>query len=397
MSGTSSPTASAPAATLAWLERELAQWQAEGRLDAATAAAIRARYTASRRLSLSRLMLVLGGSSVGVGVLWLVAANLDELSPAVRFAGVVLVWLGATAGAEVLAARRSSSGAVGAVRLLAALTFGAVVFQAAQSLQVPAYEPRLLGAWAAGALLHAYAVRAVAPLLVGVAAGVGWYAWAVVERTETASAAALALLLAGAVAVAAAVLHGRAGPRAFAGPWRTAGTLLTLAGLFVAALPRSSDDAVTSAAPLWAGAAVAAAALVGAAAGADRWGRAEAAVAGAAAVLGWLVLLWQPPGASSAADLSGEALLRTVAVVLLYLLAALWSAAIGVLHDTPGLTRVATGALVLFVVVQSFAVFEPILSGAALFLVLGAVLAASGWLVERGRRSLVATVQEAGA
>ena len=49
---------------------------------------------------------------------------------------------------------------VGAVRLLAALGIGAVIFQAAQSLQVPAFEPRLLGLWAAGALLHGYLARA---------------------------------------------------------------------------------------------------------------------------------------------------------------------------------------------------------------------------------------------
>ena len=397
MSGAGSGTSSVPPATLAWLERELEQWQEEGRLDADTAAGIRARYTAGSRLPLARLMLLLGASSVGVGLIWLVAANLEDLSPAVRFSGVVLVWLAATAGAEVLAARRSGRGTVGAVRLLAAIAFGAVVFQAAQSLQVPAYEPRLLGAWAAGALLHAYAVRAVAPLLVAIAAGVGWYGWSVAERSESAAGAALALLLAGAVATAAAVVHGTSGPRAFAAPWRGAAALLTLGGLFVAALPRPAGDAVSAGALVWAGAAVAAGALAVAAVRAGREGRAEAAVGAAATVLGWLVLLWQPPGASSAADLTGEALLRTIVVVLLYLLVALWAAALGVLHGAPGLTRLATGALVLFVVVQSFAVFEPILSGAALFLALGAVLVASGFLVERGRRTLVATVQEAGA
>ena len=317
MSGTSAPEVqSVPAGTLAWLERELDAWQAEGRVDAATAAGIRARYTAGRRLPLSRLMLALGASSAGVGLLWLVAANLDELAPEVRFTGVVLVWLAAAVGAAVLAARRTGRGTVGAVRLLAALAFGGVVFQAAQSLQVPAYEPRLLGAWAAGALLHAYAVGAVAPLLVGIGAGVGWYGWAVVVAR-------------------------------------------------------------------------------------DLLGRLEVAAATAALLLGWLLVLWQPPGAAPAGGPtgapSGEALLRVAVVVAVYLLAALWTAALGVLRDEPRTTGLATAALVLFTVVQSFAVFAPVLSGATLFLALGAVLAVSGWLADRGRRGLVTTVREVAA
>jgi hypothetical protein len=44
--------------------------------------------------------------------------------------------------------------------------------------------------------------------------------------------------------------------------------------------------------------------------------------------------------------------------------------------------------------VQSFAIFQPILSGATLFLALGAVLALSGYLVDRGRRRLVDGVRE---
>jgi uncharacterized membrane protein len=133
---------------------ELAAWQAGGRLDAATADGIRARYTAHRRCSLARLGLGLGGAFLSVGVLWLVASNLDQLSPGVRFGGIVLLWLAAVVGAEVLAARRAGP-AVVALRLLGATAFGGVVFQAAQSLQVPAYAPHLLGTWAAGALLQA--------------------------------------------------------------------------------------------------------------------------------------------------------------------------------------------------------------------------------------------------
>ena len=42
-----------------------------------------------------------------------------------------------------------------------------------------------------------------------------------------------------------------------------------------------------------------------------------------------------------------------------------------------------------FTTVQSFAVFAPVISGATLFLAVGLVLIAVGYLVDRGRRHLV--------
>ncbi len=390
---------SIPAGTLAWLEAELEQWQAEGRVSAATAEGIRARYTARRRFSLARLGLGLGGAFLSVGIVWLVAANLEQLSPGLRFGGIVLVWLAAVLGAEALATRGSGP-AVTLLRLVGAAAFGGVVFQAAQSLQVPAYAPHLLGIWAAGALLQAYAVRAVAPLLVGLGAGTGWAVWEVGERAGTPNAVALALLALGLLAASVAVVHGRVGLPRFAGPWRTVGAVLTLSGLFVAALPTGSQDTGRLWVVLAAGAAVAA--VVAAGLARDVLGRLEVAAAAAALLLGWLVVLWQPPGAATTGALTtgaltGEALLRVGAVVGVYLLAALWTAALGVLRDEPRTTALATAALVLFTVVQSFAVFAPVLSGATLFLALGAVLALSGWVADRGRRGLVTTVREVAA
>lgn len=387
-----------PAAQLAWLEGELARWQAEGRLDAATVAGIRSDYSASRRYSLSRLLLALGAAFVGIGVLWLVAANLDELSPTTRFVGVVVLWLGAVAAAELLAdSRRTGRVAVAALQLVAALLFGAVVMQAAQSLQVPAYDSGLLGTWGAGALLYAYAVGALAPLLVGIVVTAAWWVWVVAERSESVAGAAVALLLAAVLTGAVAVAHqGRLLP-SFAAPWRLASALLVLIGLFLAALPRLGENAVPTGGVVWAGVAVVLLAAVGAALVADKKGRLEVGAVVAAAVVGALVVQWQPAGPTGSSELTGEGLTRAVVAILVYLLAAAWLAALGVLRDAGGLTQLATGALVVFTVVQSFAVFEPILSGAALFLVLGVVLAGAGYLVERGRRRLVADVAEASA
>src|SRR4029453_3396601 len=135
---------------LAWLHDELPRWQAQGLVTGEHAALILGQYRAVKRAGLARLMLYLGAAFVGVGVIWLVAANLDQFPPLGRFLVVTSFWLGATPRARVLGSRHApghgpGSPATGAARGLAALAFGAVVFQAAQSLQVPAYEPALVG------------------------------------------------------------------------------------------------------------------------------------------------------------------------------------------------------------------------------------------------------------
>ena len=401
------PPQAVPGGQLAWLERELGQWQGDGLIDTQAVAAIRQRYVASRRFSLARLLFVLGVGFLGVGLLWLVAANLDQIPPLTRFVLAVIGWLTATAAAEFLAGRTraadnddDSSPVLGAARMLAALLFGAVVFQAAQSLQVPAYASGLLGTWGAGALLYAYAVGGVAPLLVGIVITAAWYAWNVGERTDEAAGAAMSFLVAGAACTAVAVAHAARWRSPFASPWRQVGALLVLLGLFIAALPNVAPGRLDVPASLWVGALAAALAAAGAAALSARSGRLEVAVAIAVVLVGLALLEWNPLRFDREQDVSfqtpsGAALAYAVVSVAVYLGVAVWYAALGVLRDTPRLTAVATAALVILVTVQSFAVFAPIFSGAALFLALGVVFLVSGFLADRGRRRLVVTVTEA--
>ena len=84
------PPQAVPGGQLAWLERELDLWQGDGLIDSSAAAAIRRRYIVSRRFSLARLLVVLGAGFLGVGLLWLVAANLDRIPPLTRFVLAVI-------------------------------------------------------------------------------------------------------------------------------------------------------------------------------------------------------------------------------------------------------------------------------------------------------------------
>ena len=385
-----------PAKRLDWLRAEVADWQCDGVVDEETAAAVLARYTAGRKASVLRLISVLGAAFVGVGLISLVASNVDRMSPLLRFAGIAAVWLGAVVLAEVLLRRDPTADdghgslGVGAARVIAVTAYGAAVFQAAQSLQVPAYTSGLLGCWAIGALAYAYASRGIGPLLLGMATLVVWFGWAVGERSDSGAAVIIAIVTAAVFATAVAGLHEGSTVGHFGSAWAYVGALLALVGLFAAAMPFVDDNGFRPAAGV-------AVLVVGFAAGsltrASRQVRRETGVAVVVLAAAALLSVWRPDD-RDADLLSSAELARAVLATAIYLGAAVWFAVVGVVRERPALTNLATVALVVFVTVQSFGVFAPLLSGAALFLVLGVVLIAVGALADRGRRRLIEEVAE---
>ena len=372
---------------LAWLRTELADWTAQGLISEDQAATISSRYHSEHhaRFSVGRVLLHLGSAFVGVGLIWLVAANLDELSPVTRFGVIVALWLAFLAGGEVLASRTASPPLVGAVRLLAALGVGAVVFQAAQSLQVPAYEPRLVGLWAAGALLHGYLVRAYLPFAVGVATGVTW--WLMQPMWDEGNGMTVVLLLgAGAVLAAGlAVLHdGRVA--SFAWTWRTVAGGLALVAMFAAAIPDIGRDGIE-----WSTWLVVAVVLAGAAAVAAAVARPGLRVLeplGAFVVAAVAVLLALWTTGADASDVQTADWLHAAVSVVAYVVLAVGLVVLGTVRAHPALTWMATFGLVVFTTFQSFAVFAPIVTGAWLFVVLGTVFLGTGFLFDRARREL---------
>jgi len=383
---------------LAWLRGEVAEWAREGLVEADAARALLQRYTASRRLSVGRLLLYLGVGFVGVGVIWLVAANLEHLSPLGRFLLVAGGWLGLLVGSEVLAARtrRRTTGAVvlvAGLRTLASLVLGAVVFQAAQSLQVPAWEPALLGWWSAGVLLQAYAVRSVGPLAVGLVTGVGWFVWAVLEAGPNGLTAVLALLAAAAFAAGVAALHTRFVPE-FADPWREVAALLGLTGLFAAALPSVTTDDFAWHRWLVVGVVAAVVAVAAGAVLARGGDRIEPLAAVGVTALALLLVVWDT-GTETDALTTGD-WLHAVVSVGVYVVVAVGVAVLGTLRDSWQLTAAATVGLVVFTTVQSFAVFAQIIEGAWLFVVLGLVFLGTGFAFDRARRQLAAALDTTG-
>ena len=375
-----------------WLRRELADWQADGIVDAGTAQAITARYRDAgdthRRFSLGRLLLFLGAAFVGVGLIWLVAANLEQLPPMLRFVAVAAIWLALIAAAELT---RAAGAVRGALRLMAALAFGAVIFQAAQSLQVPAYTPALIGFWAAGALAHAYGFRALMPLVVGVATGVGWWISQPLWDNGSVAGAVIGFGTAGVAAISLAVIHDR-GLTRFGQVWRSVGALLAMVSLFIAAVPYTTTDDFEWNGWLLASLVVAGALVTGALVIARGWARLEPIVAVAVVAVAALMVLWDTGTDTSQVDAADWAHAAVSVVAFVALAVAL--VAIGTLRDNPVLTVIALVGLVIFTTFQSFSVFAAIVEGAWLFLVLGLVFLATGFLFDRARREIASSLED---
>ena len=379
-------------AQYSWLGRELADWQAAGIIDAEAARRIAARYQDAgdrhRRFSLGRLLLFLGGGFVGVGLIWLVAANLDTLPPLLQFLAVAAIWLALLAAAELT---RVSGAVRGSLRLMATLAFGATIFQAAQSMQVPAYSPGLIGLWAAGALVHAYGFRALMPLVTGVVTGVVWWVWQPLWDDGSVAGAVIGFGTAGVAAISLAVVHDR-GLTRFGQVWRSVGALLGMVGLFIAAVPYTTTDGFA-----WNGwllAALVVAALAAGAALVVARGRDRLEPLVAIGVLGVaaLMVLWDTGTGTDRVDLADWAHAATGVVAFVGLAVAL--VAIGTLRDNPVLTVIAMIGLVIFTTFQAFSVFAAIVQGAWLFLVLGLIFLATGFLFDRARREIAASLDD---
>ena len=379
----------ASAGQLEWLRRQVHDWQAEGLVSPEVGETILRRYQVSRRLSLGRLMLALGACFVGVGLIWLVAANLDELSPATRFGLVAAFWLVTLVGSEALASRGVSRVVVGAARLVAAFAVGALVFQAGQSLQAPAWSSTLLGCWGAAVLLQAYAFRARGPLLVGAVATLTWAVWQAVDVDVTFADVYVVLALVATAALGVAAVH-RGSLAGWASVWRVLGVTLALVTLFVAALP-GGDLELTGSGAQWFLVVVAALALVAGLVRGDRLARAELAGTALALVVGLGMVAWET---SDSFDLDRSDWGHGIVSMLVYLGFAVAVAVTGTLRDSRTVPALATLGLVVFVAFQSFAVFGQIIDGAWVFLLVGVVFLATGYLFDRARRSLAAALDD---
>jgi uncharacterized membrane protein len=375
------------ASRLAWLRGEIAGWRGGGLVGHSEAKAIEADVRTSLRARGARTVMLIGAALLGIGLIGVVAGNLDvdEIGPLERSLLVGLVWLALVALAEVVDGRGALHALANPIALLAAIAYGATIFQVTQSLQVPAFEPSLILAWALGALVYAYATSRSGPLVLGVGALVGWYVWELSDRTEVAGAIVLGTALAMPLTAAVAAFHEGTRRAPFTGAWRFTAALLGLGALAVAVVAPLGDPPVPGAV-IWAAIPIGFVALVALARG-DARQRIE--IAGALVVAGATIALValaphsdqelfffdEPPDAVVTFKLVAVGLYIVLASALAYL---------GAVNGAPAMTGVGVGAIVLLFASQvfTFGLVLANISTAWLLLALGGLLTALGVLAD---------------
>ena len=132
------------------LDRHLAQWTAAGLLDADSATRIRA-WESTRPRGLSwpvRMALAFGAILLGAGVLLLVSAHWDQLSPAGRMSLVVGTVAALHAGGAAVA--RRFEGLSVALHAVGSIAMGGGIALAGQIFNLSEHWPEAILLWAAG-------------------------------------------------------------------------------------------------------------------------------------------------------------------------------------------------------------------------------------------------------
>lgn len=111
------------------LATKLDEWQAAGLIDGEVAAAIRSHEDASHRPVALFAVAGLGLLAFALGVLSLVAANWDELSPPLKLSAHIALTATAAVAAAIFARRDRVWAGEGALFLLAALTLAGIALQ----------------------------------------------------------------------------------------------------------------------------------------------------------------------------------------------------------------------------------------------------------------------------
>ncbi len=154
------------------LEKALGRWLAAGLLDSAAAERIRIFESEQEHSTGMRwpilLAISLGGLLVAAGVLLFVAAHWDDLSPAARFALVLAMVTVFHAGGALAAERFALLASV--LHAVGTVTLGAGIFLAGQIFNLAEHWPGgvmmwAAGAWIAWALLRDWPQAALAAIL----------------------------------------------------------------------------------------------------------------------------------------------------------------------------------------------------------------------------------------
>jgi uncharacterized membrane protein len=377
------------------IDKSIARWVEAGLIDADTAARLRAHEQALAPAHTGRLAIFafgFGGLLLAAGIFLFVAANWDSLAPAARFgivlAMVAMLHLGGAFGTRFSAALATTLHAAGTAAL------GAGIFLTGQIFHLQEHWPQALLLWALGAACAVALLRDWPQVLWLAVLGPAWLAAEWAARFPwywlLAASAAEQVLSFGLVVLSAAYLAA-AGPQLDA-TWRRVLARLGAVGLIVSAMALSSSGNQS---------------VRGALAGIEQetvpvvllglgWG----AAIGLPLLLGWLLRRRDSWPVAVAAVVAGLVVALDASVtgqrLLIYLLYAIASAGLVAwgLRERQRL-RINLGVLGFSLTVLAFyfsSLFD-MLGRAAGLIGMGLLCIAGGWLAERVRRRLIASLE----
>jgi uncharacterized membrane protein len=163
------------------LKKDIARWEADGLIDAETAAALRRDAdTRPGGVSFGQILAILAAALIGAAILLLIAANWEAFPRLLRVALIFAVIAGGYIGGAVLKGR-GSDGFAEALYIIGAVGFGAGIALVAQMYHLSGDETQAILTWCIGTAVAALALRS-GPLTSGAVLLAG--AWMLMATDE---------------------------------------------------------------------------------------------------------------------------------------------------------------------------------------------------------------------
>ncbi len=353
--------------------------------------------TVSRHGRLVTIIGALGAVLIGVGVILFVGSNWQGVPAGLKLAMLIALVAAAYGAGWALRYRAAYPRLGGSLMVLGSFAYGAGIFLVGQAYHMPLDDPNLMLLWLLPLPPIAYLTRSGAMLLLAIGVGYGALGYRIaawVDVGQTPFVVPAVYLAIGAALLAVGYAHERV-PRleALAGPYRVAGAATTTAFLFVMSFRGWYDLGTTGSntgvppsllAALGAAVLSCAAALVTATRTGASPARSALEIGAATVVIAVSALLTASPAAPSLVYFA----LINLALILLIV----WLVAIGLLSGRATPVNVGVAVFAVTIVARYLEIGLGMMGTSMSFLVTGAVLSLLAYLLERGRRGLVSTL-----
>ena len=394
------------------LREELEAWQRDGTITPEQAQAVLGRYpdyppgheASRRRQGLVTGLSILGGILIGLGVITFFAANWDEISHEVKLASLIAGMLLSYGAGYAIWQRSGPTAYAVAFVLLGCIIYGAGVHLIGQIYHISVNHPNLSLFWLLGVAPVAYVTRSRPVMFLAIVLFLAAVAFRQQDWLDAIDGSEPALAWTGLYIALGAFLYaaGKA-KREFEG-WESIGGLFQALGLitaFAALYLLTFHDLFDNAGS-----------ISGASPG--YWALAYGASAVAIAVLAGLAWLRTQHGEQEAADFAEAGVIVVVLAAAhvaalvsvdwdpfypivfnaLFALSALGLMASGYLQDREGHVNLSIGLVALYVVTRYFEYSIDLLDSSLLFSGAGVILLAGGYLLDRGRWRMLASMRE---